>query len=100
MSPAPMVRPPVMLMSEAEAATAQCSCTESALVCSVAAATAEALPVALVSLVIALKVSTPVVTDPQGSVSVRVATAVPGALTVPVSQLVERDGQCTPRDGC
>ena len=73
-----------MLMSDAEAATAQCSCTEPALVSSVAAATGEALPVAAVSLVMALAVIVPPDAAPNGvALIVSVATAVPGAETVP-----------------
>lgn len=73
-----------MLMSLALAATAQCTCTESADVCKVAFATAAALPAALVSLVMAENVSTALATEPHGSLSVSVATAVPGVDTVPV----------------
>ena len=70
-------------MSDPEAATAKWTHTVSALVCSVAAATGLALPVALVSLVMLLNVNTPLDTVPQGSDSVSVATAVPGLDTVP-----------------
>jgi hypothetical protein len=48
-SPAPTVRPPVMLMSDPLAATAQCTTTVPPPVSSVAVATGDALPVALVS---------------------------------------------------
>lgn len=87
MSPAPMVSPPDMLMSEDDAATAQCDTTVPPEVSSVAVATAEALPVAFVSLVIEFAVETPATAAPNGVAdSVRVATAVPGEPTVPASR--------------
>lgn len=72
-------------MSEPEAATAQWITTVPPLVSSVAVATGEALPVAFVSLVIALAVAVPVEDAPKAVAdSERVATAVPGEPTVPV----------------
>jgi hypothetical protein len=72
-----------MLMSEPEAATAQWITTVPPDVWSVANATAEALPVALVSLVIALAVAVPVEAAPKAvALKDSVATAVPGAATV------------------
>ena len=74
-------------MSLALAATAQWMTTTAAAVSSVALATAEALPVALVSLVIAFAVAVPVALAPNAVAdSDRVATAVPGADTVPLSR--------------
>lgn len=87
MSPAATVNPLVMLMSDADAATAQWITTVPAEVCKVAVATGEAFPVALVSLVIALAVAVPVTESPKPSaLRLRVATTVPGELTVPVSR--------------
>ena len=84
-SPAPMVNPPVRLMSEPEAATAQCTMTVPAPVSMVAVATGEALPVALVSLVIEFAVIVPLDDAPNaGLPNDSVATAVPGAPAVPV----------------
>ena len=73
-----------MLMSDADAATAQWITTVPPEVSNVAVATADALPVALVSEVIALAVAVPE-DDAANAVadSGSVATAVPGALTVP-----------------
>ncbi len=76
-----------MLMSLAEAATAQWMTTVPPDVSSVAVATADALPVALVSEVIAFAVAVPVELAPNAvALSESVATAVPGELTVPVSR--------------
>jgi hypothetical protein len=71
-----------MLMSEPEAATAQWITIVPPLVCSVANATGEALPVALVSEVMALAVAVPL-DDAPNAVALRgsVATAVPGEAT-------------------
>jgi hypothetical protein len=70
-------------MSEPDAATAQWITTVPAEVWSVANATALALPVALVSEVIALAVAVPVEDAPNAvALNERVATAVPGAATV------------------
>lgn len=86
MSPAVMVKPLLMLMSEPEAATAQWITTVPADVSSVAVATGDALPVALVSDVIALAVAVPDDESANASaLSGNVATAVPGAPTVPDS---------------
>lgn len=85
MSPLATVRPLVMLMSDADAATAQWITTVPPDVSRVAVATGEALPVALVSLVIALAVAVPEDEAPKAvAESERVATAVPGDPTVPV----------------
>jgi len=74
-----------MLMSEAEAATAQWMTTVPPDVSSVAVATGLALPVALVSLVMALAVAVPVADAPKAVAdSGSVATTVPGEPTVPV----------------
>jgi hypothetical protein len=76
-----------MLMSEPDAATAQWITTVPAEVCNVAVATGEALPVALVSEVIALAVAVPVTAAGKAvALSDKRATVVPGALTVPVSR--------------
>ena len=86
-SPAATVKPLVMLMSEAEAATAQWITTVPPEVCNVAVATGEALPVALVSAVMALAVAVPVEEAAKAVVlKESVATTVPGALTVPVNR--------------
>ena len=86
-SPAPMVSPPVMLMSEADAATAQCTITVPAPVSSVAVATGEALPAALVSYVIADAVMTPAAAAPKAGFDIAsVDTAVPGLAAVPVKR--------------
>jgi len=78
-SPAFTVKPLVMLMSEPEAATAQWITTVPPDVCSVAKATGLALPVALVSLVIAFAVAVPLDADPNAvALKGSVATAVPG----------------------
>lgn len=72
-------------MSEPEAATAQCTTTVPAPVSSVAVATADALPVALVSLVMLFAVMTPEEAAPNaGLPNDSVATAVPGLAAVPV----------------
>jgi hypothetical protein len=72
-----------MLMSLALAATEHCITTVPPEVCSVANATADALPVALVSLVIALAVAVPLAAAPNAvALNSSVATAVPGAATV------------------
>ena len=70
-------------MSELEAATAQWLTTTPAEVCSVAFATAVALPTAAVSLAMALAVDTPADDAANDVVSVSVAAAVPGVPTVP-----------------
>lgn len=72
-----------MLMSEPDAATAHWITTVPPDVCSVANATGEAFPAALVSLVMALAVAVPVL-DAAKAVALNgsVATAVPGAATV------------------
>jgi hypothetical protein len=76
-----------MLMSLALAATAQWMTTVPADVWSVAVATGEALPVALVSAEMALAVAVPVADAPNAvALSDRVATVVPGADTVPDSR--------------
>ena len=82
MSPALTVRPLVMLMSLPLAATAQWITTVPALVCKVAKATADALPVAFVSDVIEFAVAVPL-DDAPNAVALRgsVATAVPGDAT-------------------
>lgn len=73
-----------MLMSDDEAATAQWLTTVPPDVSSVALATGEALPVALVSLVIALAVAVPPDAAANGVAdNVSVAAAVPGEPTVP-----------------
>jgi hypothetical protein len=86
-SPAATVKPLVMLISLADAATAQWITTVPPEVSSVAVATGEALPVAFVSLVIALAVAVPPL-DAANAVALkpRFATDVPGALTVPVKR--------------
>jgi hypothetical protein len=85
-SPAAIVKPPVMLISDALAATAQWITTVPPEVSSVAVATGEALPVAFVSDVIAFAVAVPDDDAPNAVAdSGNVATAVPGADTVPVS---------------
>jgi hypothetical protein len=84
-SPAATVNPLVMLISLPDAATAQCITTVPPDVCNVAVATAEALPVAFVSAVIELAVAVPVDDAPKAVADKdNVATAVPGADTVPV----------------
>jgi hypothetical protein len=76
-----------MLMSEAEAATAQWITTVPPDVSSVAVATAEAFPVALVSEVIALAVAVPDDDAPNAVAdSGKVATAVPSEPMVPASR--------------
>jgi len=71
-------------MSLPDAATAQWITTVPPDVCSVAVDTAVALPVAFVSAVIAFAVAVPLDDAPNAvALSDRVATAVPGALTVP-----------------
>lgn len=87
MSPLAMVRPPVILMSLPEAATAQWITTVPAFVSSVAVATGDALPVALVSLEIALAVAVPELEAPKAVADkLSDATIAPGAPTVPVSR--------------
>jgi hypothetical protein len=72
-----------MLMSEPDAATAQWITTVPPEVCNVANATGLALPVAFVSLVMALAVAVPVLAAANAvALSGSVATAVPGAATV------------------
>ena len=81
-SPAATVKPPVILMSEAEAATAQWITTVPPEVCKVANATGLALPVAAVSGVIELAVAIPDADAPNAvALKGRVATAVPGEAT-------------------
>jgi hypothetical protein len=76
-----------MLMSLALAATEQWITTVPAEVWSVAVATGEALPVALVSAEMALAVAVPVADAPNAvALSDKVATTVPGADTVPDSR--------------
>ena len=79
-----------MLMSDAEAATAQCITNVPPDVCRAALATGEALPAALVSDVIALAVAVPV-DDAENAVADKgnVATTAPGAPTVPVNLKVK-----------
>lgn len=75
-----------MFISEPEAATAQWITTVPPDVCRVAVATAEALPAALVSEVIALAVAVPDELAPKAVAdNGNVATAVPGEPTVPVN---------------
>jgi len=75
-----------MLISDAEAATATWITNVAPDVCRDAFATAEALPVALVSDVIAFAVATPLDAAPNAvALSGSVATAVPGAPMVPDS---------------
>jgi hypothetical protein len=71
-----------MLMSDPDAATAQWITTVPPLVCSVANATGDALPVALVSEVMLLAVAVPL-DDAPNAVALKgsVATAVPGEAT-------------------
>jgi hypothetical protein len=70
-------------MSDALAATAQCTTTVPPDVSNVAYATGLALPVAFVSLVIAFAVATPVLAAPKAvAEKVSVAAAVPGEVTV------------------
>ena len=84
-SPAAMVSPLLMLMSEPEEPTAQWITTVPPEVCNVAVATADALPVALVSEVIALAVAVPEDEAPKAvAESGSVATAVPSAPIVPL----------------
>jgi hypothetical protein len=72
-----------MLMSDPLAATAHWITTVPPDVCSVANATGEALPAALVSVVMALAVAVPVLDAPNAvALKGSVATAVPGAATV------------------
>lgn len=86
-SPALTVSPPVMLISEPLAATAQCTTTVPPPVSSVAVATGDALPVAFVSLVMLENVSTPAeAPGATGFDMASVATAVPGLAAVPVSR--------------
>lgn len=87
MSPAATVRPPDILMSPLAAVTAQWITTVPPDVSKVAVATGEAFPVALVSLVMVLAVAVPP-DDAAKAVADngRVATAVPGAETVPLSR--------------
>lgn len=85
-SPDATVNPFVILMSDPDPATAQCITTVPPDVSSVAVATAEALPAALVSEVMALAVAVPDDASPNASAdNGNVATAVPGAPTFPVS---------------
>ena len=87
MSAAAIVSPLVMLISLADAATAQCITTVPPEVSNVAVATADALPVAFVSDVIAFAVAVPVAEAPNAVADKgNVATAVPGEPTVPVSR--------------
>ena len=82
MSPDATVRPLVMLMSDAEAATAQWITITAPVAWSVANATGEALPVAFVSLEIAAAVAVPPEDAPNGvAFKPSVATAVPGDAT-------------------
>jgi len=75
-----------MLMSDADAATAQWIISVPPDVCNDALATGEALPVAFVSDVIAFAVATPLDDAPNAVVlSGNVATAVPGDPMVPDS---------------
>jgi hypothetical protein len=86
-----MVRPFVRLMSDADAATAQWLTTVAPDVSNVAVATADALPVALVSLAIALAVAVPPDDAPKGvALIISVAAAVPGEPTVPVRRNLSR----------
>lgn len=86
-SPALIVSPFVRSMSEPDAATPQCITTVPPLVSSVAVATGDALPVALVSLVIALAVAVPLELAPNAVAdNGNVAAAVPGDDTVPLSR--------------
>lgn len=76
-----------MFISDELAATAQCITTVPPDVSSVAVATADALPVALVSDVIAFAVAVPLLDAPKAVAdSGNVATAVPGAPTVPLKR--------------
>ena len=86
-SPDATVKPLVMLMSDADAATAQWMTSVPPDVSSEAVATGEALPVALVSLVIEFAVAVPLL-DAANAVALndKVETAVPGDPTVPVSR--------------
>jgi hypothetical protein len=86
-----MVRPPDILISLAEAATAQWMMRTAPLVCSAAFATGEAFPAAAESEVIALAIATPVVplAAAKGvAESGRVAATAPGAVIVPASRKV------------
>lgn len=86
MSPADTVRPLVILISLALAATAQWITTVPPDVSSVAVATGLALPAALVSLVIAFAVAVPLADAAKAvALSAKLATEVPGAPTVPES---------------
>jgi hypothetical protein len=70
-------------MSEPDAATEHCTTIVPPLVCIVANATGDALPVALVSAVIALAVAVPLDDAPKAvEENDSVATAVPGLATV------------------
>jgi hypothetical protein len=90
-SPAPIVKPFDRLISLPEAATAQWSTTVPPDVSKVAVDTAVALPAALVSLVIAFAVATPVADAPNAVADrARLATDVPGAETVPVKRKRKR----------
>jgi len=83
-SPLAIVKPLLRSISDPDAATPQWITTVPAEVSNVALATADALPVALVSLVIALAVATPEEEAPNPVADrVNVATAVPGEPTVP-----------------
>src|SRR5574337_1000723 len=74
-----------MLMSDPLDPTAQCTQTVPPAVSSVAVANAEALPVALVSLVLLFAVAVPLDAAPNAvALNVRVATAVPGLPAGPV----------------
>lgn len=80
MSPLATVSPFDMLMSEADAATAQWITTVPPDVSKVAVATALALPVALVSEAMAFAVASPAVLAGKAVADrLRVATAVPGS---------------------
>jgi len=76
-----------MLMSDADAATAQWITTVPPDVWSVAVATGDALPVAAVSDVMVAAVAVPVADAPKAVADkLSVATTVPGAPTVPVKR--------------
>lgn len=81
-----MVNPAGILMSDPDVPTAQCTTTVPPDVSNVALATGDALPVAEESDVIALAVAVPLEDAPKAvAENVSVATAVPGAPTVPLN---------------
>lgn len=85
-SPGATINPLLMLMSDPLAATPQWITTVPPLVSSVAVATALALPVALVSLLIAPAVAVPPLLAPKAvAAKLSVATAAPGAPTEPAN---------------